>query len=81
MERLRRVLGHQVSVGALIELAIWMAIPYLVVGFGWAFVHPGQVEQIEMRIAKVMPVGADLAAFGATALLWPASLELAEACH
>ncbi|MDP7703296.1 MULTISPECIES: hypothetical protein [unclassified Mycobacterium] len=80
MERLRRVLNYQLSVGALIEIAVWLAIPYLVVGFLWASLHPGQVEQIRMRIATVSPVGADVAAFGAAAALWPASLQIAAAC-
>lgn len=29
---LRRALSHKVSVGDLIELTLWLAIPYLLVG-------------------------------------------------
>jgi hypothetical protein len=29
---------------------------------------------------NVLPVGTDLAAFGLQAALWPASIEIAEAC-
>jgi len=77
---LRRVLSYQVSIAALIEVALWLAIPYLLIGFVWAFLHPGQVEQIETRLSKVMPASADVAAFGVTAALWPASIQIANAC-
>jgi hypothetical protein len=74
------MLNYQVSVAALIEVALWLAIPYLAIGFVWAFLHAGQVEQIEARLSKVMPAGADVAAFGVTAALWPASIQIANAC-
>ena len=74
------MLSYQVSIAALIEVALWLAIPYLWIGFVWAFLHAGQVEQIETRLLKVMPAGADVAAFGVTAALWPASIQIADAC-
>jgi hypothetical protein len=77
---LRHVLSYQVSVAALIEIALWLAIPYLAIGFVWAFLHAGQVEQIKARLSNVMPAGADVAAFGVTAALWPASIQIANAC-
>ena len=80
MNRLRRVLSHQISIAALLEIALWLAIPYLSIGFVWAFLHAGQVGQIEARLSKVMPAGADVAAFGVTAALWPASIQIANAC-
>ena len=80
MDRLRRALSYQVSVAALIEVAVWLAIPYLSIGLVWASLHPVQVAQIEPRLAKVIPAGADVAAFGLTAALWPASLQIAAAC-
>jgi hypothetical protein len=80
MDRLRRTLAYQISVGALIEVAVWLAIPYLSVGLLWAFLHADQVAQIETRLTKVMPAGADVAAFGVTAALWPASIQIADAC-
>jgi hypothetical protein len=76
----RRVLSYQVSVAALIEVALWLAIPYLAIGFVWAFLHAGQVEQIETRLSKVLPAGADVTALGVTAALWPASIQIANAC-
>ena len=33
-----RVLQRRVSVGALIEIAVWLLIPYLYIGFVWALV-------------------------------------------
>ncbi|MDT5139743.1 MAG: hypothetical protein QOD58_4005 [Mycobacterium sp.] len=77
---LRHMLSYQVSIAALIEVALWLAIPYLSIGFVWAFLHAGQVEQIETRLSKVMPAGADVAAFGVTTALWPASIQIADAC-
>lgn len=79
-DRARRVLSHQVSVAALIEAALWLALPYLSIGLVWAFLHAGQVSQIEGRLAQVLPAGADVAAYGVTVVLWPASLQIAESC-
>jgi hypothetical protein len=80
MALLRRVLNYQVSVGALIEVALWLALPYLCIGLVWAVFHSEQVQQIQTRLEKVLPIGADVAAFGLTAALWPASLQIAGAC-
>lgn len=80
MDWARRALSYQVSVAALIEVALWLAIPYLSIGLVWASLHPVQVAQIEPRLAKVMPAGADVAAFGLMAALWPASIPIAQAC-
>jgi hypothetical protein len=81
MNLLRRVLRYQVSVGALIELALWLAIPYLAIGFIWALGHGEQTQRIQARLEIVLPAGADIAAFGLTAALWPASIQIADACH
>ncbi|BDB41177.1 hypothetical protein [Mycobacterium kiyosense] len=80
MDRLRRILSYQVSIAALIEVALWLALPYLTIGLVWAALHPTQVEQIEERLARVAPAGADLGAFGLVTVLWPASLQIAAAC-
>ena len=81
MDLLRRVLQHRVSIGALIEVALWLAIPYLVIGFAWAVVHGEQTQRIQSRLETLLPSGADAAAaFGITAALWPASIEIADAC-
>jgi hypothetical protein len=80
MALLRRVLEYQVSIGAPIEVALWLAIPYLSIGFVWALLHTEQVQQIQTRLEQVLPTGADVAAFGLTTALWPASLQIADAC-
>jgi hypothetical protein len=80
MTALQRLLNHRVSVGALLELALWLAVPYLCIGFAWATLHGEQVAQIQTRVQKVSPVGADLAAFGLVTALWPASIQIADAC-
>ena len=80
MNALRRVLRYQVSVGALIEVALWLAIPYLSVGFVWALLHSEETDRIQARFQNVLPAGADVAAFGVAAALWPVSIEIADAC-
>lgn len=82
MALLRRVLEHRVSVEALIELALWLAIPYLAIGLVWALVHPEQTERLQARLEPMLPAGADVGAFGLTMALWPASMsiQIADAC-
>jgi H+/gluconate symporter-like permease len=77
---IQRVLRYRISIGALLEIAVWLAIPYLCIGLTWAAFHSQQVERIHTRLEKVLPVGADVSAYGLTAVLWPASLQLASAC-
>ena len=80
MNALQRALQHKVSIGALLEVALWLAIPYLCIGFVWALAHAEQTQRIQARLENVMPAGADVAAFGLTAALWPASIQIADAC-
>jgi hypothetical protein len=80
MALLRRVLEYPVSIGVLIELAIWLALPYLAIGLVWALDHPDQTQQIQTRLEPVLPVGADVAGFGLAMGLWPASIQIAAAC-
>ena len=80
MTALQRLLNRPVSVGALMELALWLAVPYLCIGFVWASLHGEQAAQIQTRVQKVSPVGADLTAFGLVTALWPASIQIADAC-
>lgn len=80
MALLRRVLEHRVSVEALIEFALWLAIPYLAIGLVWAVVHPEQTERLRVRLEPVLPAGADVGSFGLMTALWPASIQIADAC-
>jgi hypothetical protein len=64
----------------LVELAVWLAIPYVCIGLAWNAFHSEQVQQIQMRMESILPVGADVVAFGLTMALWPASVQLAGGC-
>jgi hypothetical protein len=68
---LRRILGHRVSVEALIEAVMWMLVPYIAMGLGWAFFHPEQVVLLQTELNTRMPAGSDVAAYLTTAALWP----------
>ena len=80
MASIRRALQHPVSVQALLEFALWLALPYLAVGFFWAFVHSANVAELQAEWNHVVPAGADVAGFGEAAALWPAVLLLPPTC-
>jgi hypothetical protein len=80
MTRLRRLLSRKVSIAAMLEIAMWMAIPYLVVGIVWTFFNADDVSRIESRLETRVPAGSDLAAFGATSAMWPFLLFGHEVC-
>ncbi|MGV9803189.1 hypothetical protein ACWDTP_34555 [Mycobacterium sp. NPDC003449] len=71
---LRSILGRKVSVEQLIETMMWLAIPYIVIGLVWTFLHPDQVQQVEAGLLTRIPAGADLVAFGQVTLVWPVLL-------
>ena len=71
---LRRILSRRVSVDAMIEFALWMAIPYIVTGLMFAFFGAEQVQLIETQLPTRLPAGSEIAAFLLTALLWPFQL-------
>ena len=63
----------------MIEFAMWIAIPYLLVGIVWTFLH-ADVARIETQLQTRIPAGSDLVAFGATTALWPFLLVGPEFC-
>jgi hypothetical protein len=77
---LRRLLSHKVSIEAMIELVMWLAIPYIVIGIAWTFVHADDVARLETRLETRMPAGSNIAAFGTTTALWPFLLFGHEIC-
>jgi hypothetical protein len=77
---LRRVLSRRVSVEAMIEVALWMAIPYIVIGVVFAFFGVEQVQLIQTQLQTRLPAGSEIAAYGLTALLWPAMLSGVDVC-
>ena len=52
---LRRVLSRRVSVAAMIEFALWMAMPYIVIGVVFAFFGAEQVQLIETQLQTRLP--------------------------
>lgn len=80
MALLRRALGHPVTVAALLEVAMWLAVPYILVGAAWSFVHADRVRELEVEWEKAVPAGANIAAFGEATALWPALLVLPVGC-
>ena len=80
MTKLRRVLNHEVSIEDLIETAMWLAIPYLIIGSVWAFFHVEQVQQLNDQLETILPAGAEVASYVLAAVLWPALLLLPPLC-
>ena len=80
MNRVQRILGHKLSVEQVLETLMWLALPYLVIGLVWTFLHPEQVQVIEASLLTKFPAGADLLAFGQVTLLWPVLLLGADVC-
>jgi uncharacterized membrane protein (DUF441 family) len=77
---LRRLLSRRVGVEAMIEFAMWMAIPYIVIGVVVAFFSAEQVQLIGIQLKTMVPAGADVAAYGLTVLLWPAMVGGVDVC-
>jgi hypothetical protein len=80
MTRVRRVLNYKVSIEALIEVAMWLAVPHLIIGLIWTFFHPDAVLQLEVQLARILPAGAEVGAYVIGALLWPVLLLLPPLC-
>ncbi len=80
MDLLRRVLNYRVTVEALVEAAMWLALPYVVIGLVWAFLHAEQLRELERRWETVLPAGSDVVALVQATALWPAMLLLVDAC-
>jgi hypothetical protein len=71
VKRLNAALNRPVSVAAVIETLMWVALPYIVIGLVFSVVHPDDVRTVETQLQTRLPAGADLAAFGGIAVLWP----------
>jgi hypothetical protein len=80
MRRLRRVLAYELSVAALLELVMWLSVPYVTAGVVFTFLQPRFVDLAEARLQTRLPAGADLVAFGESVLYWPVLLIAPEAC-
>ncbi|MGZ5391652.1 MAG: hypothetical protein ACXWD3_07335 [Mycobacterium sp.] len=77
---LRRALSRRVSVEAMIEFAMWLAIPYLLIGFVWAFFDAEQVQLFETALQTRLPAGSEILAYVQTAAMWPHLMLGADIC-
>lgn len=68
---MRRLLSRKVSVEAMIEFGLWLAIPYIVVGLIWTFLHPGDMARIAGQWDRVVPAGSQVVALVEMSALWP----------
>jgi hypothetical protein len=64
----------------MIEFAMWMAIPYILIGLVFAFFGAEHVQLIETQLQTRLPAGSEIAAFLLTTLLWPAQLFGVDVC-
>jgi hypothetical protein len=77
---LRRVLSRRVSVEAMIEFVMWLAIPYLIIGFVLAFIDAEQVQAMETSLRGRMHAGSEIVSLVLTASMWPLTLIGADMC-
>ena len=78
------LLSRPVTVEAMIETLMWLALPYIVIGLVFTIANPEDVRALEKQVQTQLPAGADAASFGATTLLWPMMLitgPVEEHCH
>jgi hypothetical protein len=70
---IRRVLSRRLSVAAVTEIALVLAIPHLLIGIGWAITHPDYEAQRGKQLSRIFNQGVDgqLVALGETAVWWP----------
>lgn len=80
MSVLRKVLSRRVSVAGMIELALWLSIPYLLIGLAWAFFDAEQVQLFETAFRTRLPAGAEVLAYVQTAVMWPQLMLGADIC-
>ena len=65
----------------MIEFALWMAIPYLVIGMAWTFFNIEQVKRFETHWDKLIPAGSEAVALVEGALFWPVFVVGADVPH
>ena len=70
----------RVSVGDVIETALWLVIPYMIAGLAWAFFHVEEIWQMEDVLRSRLPARGAIAAYPLVAALWPAYLVVPAVC-
>jgi len=64
----------------MIEFALWLAIPYLLIGLVWAFFDAEQVRLFQTALQIRVPAGSEVLAFVQTAVMWPHLMLGADVC-
>ncbi|MBJ7386938.1 MAG: hypothetical protein JHC55_20880 [Mycolicibacterium sp.] len=78
--RARRLLGRKVSVEAMIEFGLWLAIPHILIGLGYSLLRYETITALEKQLQPLLPAAADLVAFGLVASLWPLFAVVPDLC-
>lgn len=76
----RRVLSRRLSVADVLEIGMWLTIPYLIVGLLWAFFQVEDVRHLEDLLQTRLPAGANMAAYLLVTALWPVYVMVPSVC-
>jgi hypothetical protein len=76
----RSLLSRRLSVADVIEIHLWLAVPYVTIGLGWAFFNVDKVRHIEETLQTLVPAGGGMAAYLLVAGLWPVYLLVPTVC-
>jgi hypothetical protein len=76
----RSVLSRRLAVADVIELGLWLAIPYVTIGLAWAFFHAAEVRHIENLLQTHVPAGGGMAAYLLFAAFWPVHVLVPTVC-
>lgn len=76
----RRVLSRRLSVADVVELHLWLAIPYVTIGLAWAFFHVQEIRRLEDALQTLLPAGGGMAAYLLVAALWPVYVLVPTVC-
>ncbi|MGE2736166.1 hypothetical protein [Mycolicibacterium vaccae] len=76
----RRFLSRRLGVADVIEIGLWAAIPYLIVGLVWAFFQVEDVRHLEDLLQTRLPAGANIIAYLVVTALWPVYLMVPTVC-
>jgi hypothetical protein len=76
----RSVLSRRLSVADVIELHLWLLIPYVAIGLGWAFFNVERVRHLEDLLQTLVPAGGGMVAYLLVAAFWPVFLFVPTAC-
>jgi hypothetical protein len=80
LDLFHRVLSYRISVATLIEVWLWLVIPYLTIGLVWSALHPAYALQIQTHLLSGLPAGSEVLAYVDSGLLWPVLLLASGIC-